>query len=136
MVQPINHALNKEDVQIYKVEPYVMAADVYANETHRGRGGWTWYTGSAGWMNHFIIGSLLGMELLVDQLKFTPCFPEEWPSVQISYQYKTATYNITVYQKTDIEGSLWKMDNQKGDGSSVPLKDDGAVHEVEVHVLV
>ncbi len=136
MIQPINHALNKEDVQIYKVEPYVMAADVYANETHRGRGGWTWYTGSASWMNQFIIGSLLGIELLVDQLKFTPCFPEEWPSVHISYRFKTTTYNITVYQKTDIEDSSWKMDTEQGDGNSIPLKDDGFQHEVEVFVLI
>ncbi len=68
-------------------------------------------------MNHFIIGSLLGMELLVDQLKFTPCFPDEWPSVRISYQYKTATYNITVYQRTDIESSSWKIGNEKGKGN-------------------
>lgn len=136
MIQPINHALNKKDVQIYKVEPYVMAADVYANETHRGRGGWTWYTGSASWMNQFIIGSFLGMELLVDQLKFTPCFPEEWPSVQIRYQYKTATYNITIYQKKNIANSSWKMGNERGNGNLIPLKDDGLEHEVEINVLI
>ncbi len=136
MVQPINHALNEDDVQIYKVEPYVMAADVYANETHRGRGGWTWYTGSSGWMNQFIIGSLLGMEILVDQIKFTPCFPEDWPSVTINYRFKTATYAITVYQKRDIESSWWKMDQEEGKGNVFPLKDDGLHHEVEVHVLI
>lgn len=136
MVQPINHALNAEEVQIYKVEPYVMAADVYANKTHRGRGGWTWYTGSSGWMNQFILGSLLGMELLVDQLKFTPCYPEEWPSVNITYRFKTSTYHITVYQKKDIQESWWKMDDEKGEGAAFPLKDDGMHHDVEVHVLI
>ncbi|MBJ7880171.1 GH36-type glycosyl hydrolase domain-containing protein [Gelidibacter salicanalis] len=136
MVQPVNHALNQEDVQTYKVEPYVMAADVYANETHRGRGGWTWYTGSSGWMNQFIIGSLLGMELLVDKLKFTPCYPEEWPSVTISYRFKTTPYNITVFQEKDTEGSWWKMENEQGKGNIFPLKDDGILHEVEVHISI
>ncbi|WP_339703020.1 glucoamylase family protein [Algoriphagus aquimarinus] len=136
MIQPVNHALNNEDVQIYKVEPYVMAADVYANETHRGRGGWTWYTGSAGWMNQFIIGSLLGMELLVDKLKFTPCFPEQWPSVTINYRFKTTAYTITIFQEKNIEGSWWQMANEKGRGNVIPLTDDGMHHEVEIHVLI
>ena len=136
MIQPISHALNQEAIQTYKVEPYVMAADVYANETHRGRGGWTWYTGSASWMNQFIINSLLGMELLVNQLKFTPCFPEEWPSVSIQYRFKSTTYKITVYQEKDIEESWWKMEEEHGKGNTFPLKDDGKLHEVEVHILI
>jgi cellobiose phosphorylase len=136
MIQPINHALNPEDVEVYKVEPYVMAADVYANETHRGRGGWTWYTGSSGWMNQFIIGSLLGMEILVDKLKVTPCYPEEWPSVTITYRYGTATYTIIIYQERDIENSWWKMQNEHGEGNTFPLKDDGLHHDIEVHILI
>ncbi len=136
MIQPINHALNQEGVNTYKVEPYVMAADVYANETHRGRGGWTWYTGSAPWMNQFIIGSLLGMELLVDKLKFSPCFPEEWPSVTIKYRYKSSSFNITVFQEKNIEESWWKMENEQGKGNIFPLKDDGMQHDVEVHILI
>ena len=136
MIQPVNHALKQEDVKIYKVEPYVMAADVYANETHRGRGGWTWYTGSAGWMNQFIIGSLLGMELLVDQLKFAPCFPEEWPSVTINYRFKSTTYNLKIYQEKNIEESWWKLEDEHGKGNRLPLKDDGMHHEAEVHILI
>lgn len=136
MIQPISHALNQESLQTYKVEPYVMAADVYANETHRGRGGWTWYTGSASWMNQFIIGSLLGMELLGNQLKLTPCFPEEWPSVTINYRFKTSTYKITVYQEKDIGESWWKMSDDQGKGNIFPLKEDGRLHEVEVHILI
>lgn len=136
MVQPVNHALNPQDVQIYKVEPYVMAADVYANDTHQGRGGWTWYTGSSGWMNQFIIGSMLGIELLVDRLRFTPCYPEEWPSVKIHYRYKTATYNITVYQDKGIDHSWWKMGNEQGEGNVIPLKDDGMQHEAEIHISI
>ena len=136
MVHPINHALTEEDVQIYKVEPYVMAADVYANETHRGRGGWTWYTGSSGWMLQFIMSSLLGMELKVDRLEFTPCFPEDWPSITIHYRYQTTTYNITVFQERNIEESWWEMGGKEGKGRSVPLKNDGLEHDVEVHILI
>jgi cellobiose phosphorylase len=136
MIQPVNHALNQKEVQIYKVEPYVMAADVYANETHQGRGGWTWYTGSAGWMNQFIIGSLLGMELQVDKLKFTPCFPEEWPSITINYLFKTTSYTITVFQEKNSKESWWQMANERGKGNILPLKDDGIPHEVEVHISI
>ncbi|PZX60488.1 cellobiose phosphorylase [Algoriphagus ratkowskyi] len=136
MIQPVNHALNHEDVQIYKVEPYVMAADVYANETHRGRGGWTWYTGSAGWMNQFIIGSLLGMELQIDKLKFTPCFPEQWPSVTINYRYKTSTFCIQVFQNRNIESSWWKIGDEQGEGNEIQLKDDGKEYVIELHVLI
>lgn len=136
MIQPVNHATQFEDVQVYKVEPYVMAADVYANKTHRGRGGWTWYTGSAGWMNQFIIHSLLGMELLVDKLKFTPCFPEEWPSVTINYRFKSSTYQITLYQEKNIENSWWMVGNKQGKGNILPLEDNGMHHEAEVHILI
>ena len=87
-------------------------------------------------MNQFIIGSLLGMEIMVDQIKMTPCFPEEWPSVTINYRFKTATYTITVYQEKDTENSWWKMDNEKGKGNIFPLLDDGEHHDVEVHVLI
>ncbi len=136
MIQPINHGIDPESVQIYKVEPYVMAADVYANESHKGRGGWTWYTGSAGWMYQFIISSLLGMELKVEKLVFKPCFPKDWPSVTITYQFRTATYRFTVFQDSDLVGSYWNTDSQREEGNAVPLLDDGAVHEVEVHIAM
>jgi cyclic beta-1,2-glucan synthetase len=115
MIRPSSHS----DTQVYKVEPYVMAADIYANESHKGRGGWTWYTGSSGWMYQFILGSLLGMELRGDHLHFKPCFPLEWPSVSITYKYGTATYKITVFQKA-------------GESDTVALVDDGEEHTVEV----
>ncbi|GAA3935890.1 cyclic beta 1-2 glucan synthetase [Chitinophaga oryziterrae] len=119
MIRPSSHS----NTQIYKVEPYVMAADIYANESHKGRGGWTWYTGSSGWMYQFILGSLLGMELKGDHLHFKPCFPLEWPSVSITYKYGTSTYKITVFQK-------------EGGKDIVALTDDGQEHVVEVYVPV
>jgi cyclic beta-1,2-glucan synthetase len=134
MVNPINHAADAAAVQVYKVEPYVMAADVYANESHRGRGGWTWYTGSSGWMYQFIIGSLLGMELLQDRLRFRPCFPADWPSVRIDYRFGSSTYRITVFQTENERGSWWKTEEAQGEGDTIPLVDNGQVQEVEVHV--
>jgi cyclic beta-1,2-glucan synthetase len=136
MIQPLNHATNEEETQVYKVEPYVMAADVYANESHKGRGGWTWYTGSAGWMYQFIIGSLLGMELEKDQLKFNPCFPLDWPSVSIAYRYGKSTYRITVFQINNNEESWWKIGNKEGKGNAIPLINDEQEHEVEVHIQI
>ncbi|HXI00691.1 MAG TPA: glucoamylase family protein [Sphingobacteriaceae bacterium] len=136
LIQPLNHSSDAESSRIYKVEPYVMAADVYANESHRGRGGWTWYTGSAGWMYQFIIGSLLGMDLQKDQLRFKPCFPLEWPSVTIRYQYGKSVYNISVFQVTDHVDSYWKAGDRQGKGDAVQLIDDGAEHDVEIFIGV
>src|SRR6187549_3784463 len=111
MIQPLGHASDMRSLKVYKVEPYVIAADVYANESHRGRGGWTWYTGSAGWMYQFIIGSLIGLELQNGNLKFKPCFPVDWPSVKIDYRYGNAVYKITVFQEE--APSWWKADDQE-----------------------
>lgn len=135
MIQPINHALDTKAIQTYKVEPYVMAADVYANESHLGRGGWTWYTGSAGWMYQFITDSMLGINLQVDRLNFAPCFPLEWPSISMVYRYKSSTYKITVYQITGGK-SWWKIGDTQGEGSSIQLIDDGNEYIVEAHIAI
>jgi len=134
MIQPLGHASDPQSMNIYKVEPYVIAADVYANESHRGRGGWTWYTGSAGWMYQFIISSLIGIELKKDQLVFNPCFPSEWPSIQIQYKYGQSTYHIIVYQLKANEASWWKSEAGEGKGNAIQLLDDGLEHKFEVHV--
>ncbi|WP_164126062.1 GH36-type glycosyl hydrolase domain-containing protein [Sphingobacterium luzhongxinii] len=132
MLSPITHTLDLAAVDTYKVEPYVMAADVYANELNPGRGGWTWYTGSSGWMYQFIINSLLGLELSVNRLRFKPCFPLTWPSVNIAYKYHSTTYNITLLQSLDAPFSHWKIDDQQGEGDTILLIDDGLLHQVEV----
>ena len=136
MIHPMSHSSDTASMQVYKVEPYVMAADIYANESHRGRGGWTWYTGSSGWIYQFIIGSLLGMELMKDHLKFRPCFPLEWPSVSIVYRYGKATYSITVFQLNDNSESWWKMEDTQGKGDVIFLTDDEKEHEVEMHIQI
>lgn len=134
MIQPIQHALDQNAVQVYKVEPYVMVADIYANESHKGRGGWTWYTGSAGWMYQFIISSLIGIELKKDQLIFNPCFPHEWPSIEIQYRYGQSMYHFTVFQLPANEESWWKGESSEGKGNTIQLIDDEMEHRFEVHI--
>lgn len=136
MIQPVSHGSDPESLKVYKVEPYVMAADVYANESHKGRGGWTWYTGSSGWMYQFIIHALLGIDQQIDELVFKPCFPLDWPKVSIEYKYRSAIYHISVYQFDGNEASWWKMDHRKGEGESIKLLDDGVEHIVEMHVNI
>ncbi len=134
MIEPLGHGADSAAIQVYKVEPYVMAADVYANESHRGRGGWTWYTGSSGWMYQFITGSLLGMVLAVDRLRFQPCYPLDWPSITIVYRFGGSTYHITVFQQASTAGSWWEMEGQLGKGDTLPLTDDGKEHEAKVYI--
>src|SRR6185436_2227622 len=92
MINPVMRGGSEGDIATYKVEPYVVAADVYAIPPHTGRGGWTWYTGSAGWMYRLIMESLLGLRLEVDKLRFAPCLPAHWPSYKIHYRYRETNY--------------------------------------------
>ena len=98
LINPIHHGDSPATVATYKVEPYVLAADVYAVAPHTGRGGWTWYTGSAGWMYRLIIESLLGLRRKGDSLHIAPCVPADWPAYAMDYLYGKATYRITVTQ--------------------------------------
>jgi cellobiose phosphorylase len=133
LIQPIAHALDETAVDIYKAEPYVMAADVYANSQHEGRGGWTWYTGSAGWMYQFISGSLLGMQRKANTLHFNPCFPVEWPFVNIRIEHGNSTYHIKIFQDPALTKSWHKLGEETLPGRMIHLMEDGLEHKVEVH---
>ena len=98
MINPINRANSEENVARYKVEPYVIAADVYAQPLHQGRGGWTWYTGSAGWMYQLIIESFVGMKKMGDSLHFTPTMPADWKEVKVNYRFLDTNYKIVLLQ--------------------------------------
>ncbi|HEU4793556.1 MAG TPA: protein ndvB, partial [Nitrolancea sp.] len=104
MINPVSHAGSSQGVGVYKVEPYVVAADVYALSPHTGRGGWTWYTGSAGWMYRLIVESLLGLRLEVDALSFAPCIPADWTEFKVHYRDRETVYHITVRQKSGDNG--------------------------------
>lgn len=136
MLLPINHSLDEIASNKYKVEPYVMAADVYANESHKGRGGWTWYTGSAGWMYQLIVDFFIGLERKGNILMFNPCLPLQWPSVEVNYRFGQSEYLITIYQIDGTGTGSWKVDDQEGVGNAIELKDDKLKYEVTVYIPV
>jgi cellobiose phosphorylase len=134
MINPINHARSPEETAIYKGEPYVAAADVYAAPPHIGRGGWTWYTGSAGWMYRLIVESLLGLRLETDKLRFEPCLPGDWETFKVHYQFRETMYHITVVQLGDNSGEIVIVDGVKQGGKALSLVDDRQEHAVEVRI--
>ena len=135
MINPINHATNPEDVSRYKIEPYVSAADVYSVAQNSGRGGWTWYTGSAGWMYQLIVECLLGLRQEADKLRFVPCIPAGWGPCGIAYRYGKTTYNITITRNSEETGKLEIiMDGVQQESQTVTLTDDEASHTIVVHV--
>ena len=135
MINPINHASSAAKAATYKVEPYVVAADVYAVAPHTGRGGWTWYTGSAGWMYRLIVESLLGLKLEVDKLRFAPCLPAEWGSFKLHYRYRETMYHITVIQQPDADkANTLTVDGVALRDDFILLIDDHRDHTVEVRL--
>ncbi|MBC7415032.1 MAG: cyclic beta 1-2 glucan synthetase [Herminiimonas sp.] len=139
MINPVNHGLTAEDIATYKVEPYVVAADVYGVSPHVGRGGWTWYTGSSGWMYRLILESLLGLRLEVDRLYFLPCLPADWTQFKLTYRYRKTPYHIMVIQAP--AGTVQRttigviLDGIGFDGGYIPLIDDGVEHWVDLQVV-
>jgi cyclic beta-1,2-glucan synthetase len=133
-LNPIRRAGSRADVQRYKVEPYVVAADVYSEAPHEGRGGWTWYTGSAGWLYRAGLEWLLGFHLRENQLTLSPCVPTEWPGFTIRYRHHDTPYVITVDRQ--IEGGVIQVTVdgrvQKPGRNSVDLVRDGGEHAIHV----
>jgi cellobiose phosphorylase len=137
MINPVNHASSPKGLETYKVEPYVVAADVYALSPHTGRGGWTWYTGSAGWLYRLIVESLLGLTLEVDTLRFAPCLPADWKAFKLHYRYRETVYHITVQQTRDEDGeSSVTVDGIERRDKAIPLVDDRQEHSAEVRIVV
>ena len=134
MLNPLTHARTPEEVERYRVEPYVVAADVYTAAGQVGRGGWTWYTGSASWMYRVGLESILGFNRRGDTLRIDPCVPEAWPELAIEYRFGTALYAITVVRPAEVRraGAEVSLDGRMLDDASIPLRDDGARHTVVV----
>lgn len=133
MINPVNHARSPEEVIRYKAEPYVVAADVYALSPHVGRGGWTWYTGSAGWMYRLIIESLLGLRLEIDKLYVEPCIPPDWDSYKIHYRYRDTQYQILVTRVHDAgTNSVIMLDGVECQGGYIFLTNDRRDHYAEI----
>jgi cyclic beta-1,2-glucan synthetase len=133
MLNPIAHTSSRASVQRYKVEPYVLAGDVYTEPPHVGRGGWTWYTGSAGWLYRAGLEWILGFRVRDTMLSIDPCIPRNWPSYSINFRYHSATYQIRVDNPSAVCRGVAsiRVDGQTlVDRTSIPLTDDGALHEV------
>jgi len=134
MLNPINHTRTAADVERYKAEPYVMAGDVYAHPAHNGRGGWTWYTGSAGWMYRAGLECILGLQRHGDTFRIDPCIPAGWPGFSLTWTFGRTRYEITVsnpqhYCRGVARASL---DGAACDATGIPLRDDGGTHRVEI----
>jgi cellobiose phosphorylase len=133
LINPVNHGIDAARMDVYKVEPYVVSADVYAVAPHTGRGGWSWYTGSAGWMYRLIVESLLGLRLEAGRLRFVPVLPEDWHGFTLSYRHHDTLYSIDVRQsEPGTLGAVW-LDGVVQEDGCIPLVNDGAEHSVELN---
>jgi cellobiose phosphorylase len=136
MLNPIHHSDSPSQIATYKVEPYVIAADVYALAPHTGRGGWTWYTGSAGWMYRLLVETLLGVNIEGAHLRLAPRFPKNWTTYKVHYRYRQTVYHITISQlSADLAGANQLfLDGHELATDTVPLVDDRSEHFVEFRV--
>jgi cellobiose phosphorylase len=136
LLNPVRHGGTPEQIATYKVEPYVVAADVYAVAPHTGRGGWTWYTGSAGWMYRLLVEDLLGVHLEGDRLRLAPRLPGSWASYKIHYRYRQTVYHITISRSADasVETGFLTLDGRDLPGVILPLVDDQQEHHAELKV--
>ena len=134
MLNPISHSSTRAGAHRYKVEPYVVAGDVYSVTPHAGRGGWTWYTGAAGWMYRAVVESVLGFKLKGNRLRIEPCIPSSWGEFEIRYRYGTAQYVIKVQNPEGVCGGVAEseIDGMPLGGSEITLADDGRTHYVRV----
>jgi len=138
MLNPICHSQNEEGLNKYKIEPYVMAGDVYEGESREGRGGWSWYTGSSSWFYRGCLEALLGFNLEGDKLKMTPCIPNMWTGYEISYKYGDSTYLIQVKNPKGLNGghTAIEVDGSLLANSEINLVDDGKTHKIAITLQV
>jgi cyclic beta-1,2-glucan synthetase len=135
MIDPVRHTDTPDGVAQYQVEPYVMAADVYGIAPHQGRGGWTWYTGSAAWMYRLMLESLLGITIQDGRMSFKPCMKPGWQGFELSYQHGATTYDIAVLLQSNSEESAELLcDGKRLQTAYLKLVDDGQRHSIEVRV--
>jgi cyclic beta-1,2-glucan synthetase len=136
LINPINHMRTPEDVERYRTEPYAVDADVYAHPMHVGRGGWTWYTGSAGWMYQAAVQALLGLERRGHTIRINPCIPSVWPHYSLEWTIGNTRYRFVVENPENRSRgiALAEFDGTSVDPAAIPLVDDGAEHFVRVRL--
>ncbi len=134
MLNPIRHGDSAEHIAVYKTEPYVVAGDVYANASHVGRGGWSWYTGSAGWMYQLLVEWLLGLQRRGNQLSLRPLLPVAWPGFELNYRFGSTTYEIEVWATASVKAAVITVDGVECPDAFIALVDDRAAHRVLLSV--
>jgi cellobiose phosphorylase len=134
LLNPITHARTPDEVELYKVEPYAVCADVYGAPPHSGRGGWTWYTGAAGWLYRVAVEAILGLRIRGDTMQFDPCVPTGWPGYEVTYRFGSAVYAIRVDNSAGTGRGVRSvtLDGQPAASGAVGLRDDGRAHEIVV----
>ncbi|MDQ3515485.1 MAG: hypothetical protein M3403_01735, partial [Gemmatimonadota bacterium] len=132
MINPISHTQNADEIDRYKVEPYVVAADVYTAKDHVGRGGWTWYTGSAGWMYRVALEAILGFTKQGNTLRVDPRIPAAWNGFSITYRFGASTYQIDVAKGDEGRSGTVAVDGVAVPDGVIQLRDDGATHSVRI----
>ena len=134
MINPINHTRTADGVERYRGEPYVVAADVYAHAMHIGRGGWTWYTGSAGWMYKAAVHSILGLSLHEASWSIDPCIPALWPGYTLTWRHGATRFHVTVHNSDHVSRGVAsaEMDGAPVDPVAIPLCNDGSTHDVTI----
>ncbi|HKZ33472.1 MAG TPA: glucoamylase family protein [Vicinamibacteria bacterium] len=134
MLNPANHTRTRADVERYRAEPYVLAGDVFAHPSHAGRAGWTWYTGSAGWMYRAGLESILGLRRRGATIEIDPCIPQAWPRYSVAWRFGATRYAIDVTnpQRRARGVAHAVLDGRDVDPSAIPLADDGGRHELSV----
>jgi len=135
MINPVRHARDGAEVAIYRAEPYVVAADVYALAPHAGRGGWSWYTASAGWLYRLILESVLGLQREGALLRLKPCLPPSWPGYSMRYRYGMTDYRIVVTQEAaDAAFAALRMDGIDQSTDAIALVDDRLDHVIDLRL--
>jgi cellobiose phosphorylase len=134
LINPISHGATKDEVERYKVEPYVACADVYGAPPHSGRGGWTWYTGSASWLYRAALEVILGFRREGQILSFEPCVPPSWSGYELNYKHGSATYRIRFDNSSKVGRGVRSvvLDGTPLADANVPLSQDGRLHDVRV----
>jgi cellobiose phosphorylase len=136
MINPIHHASSSDQIAKYKVEPYVVAADVYAVAPHTGRGGWTWYTGSAGWAYRLIMESLLGLRIEGSKLRIDACMPQDWSAYTIHYRYRETVYHVHIAKAAAGESATIALDGVTSRDLWIIMIDDHKEHSVEARIAI
>jgi cyclic beta-1,2-glucan synthetase len=136
LINPVRHGDNRGAVDRYRIEPYVVAGDVYGLPPHTGRGGWSWYTGAAAWLYRVALETILGLRIHGDRAAIAPCIPARWPSCAITLRYRSAVYRFTIDNAAGAEHGVAEVlaDGQPCPADAIPLADDGRTHEVRVRL--